>query len=332
MQAEAGVAPRGTSDQEAIHEEFLCFHCNFIGQSGEACKQAIEDGWVTQCSHVFCFQHAKEWFADHDDCPICRGDQRVKMVRMNFSRAQAQRRSRMSLVGLTPQDIIRASENALNFWVDQKVFEFHNIQRRNVSLVEHHKKVEDSVRQRLKVAEDSCNGLEAETRDLQKKIEETDAGNAKAEQEVQRLKRQIAEAEEQYYSLVQRRHASHRMEFFQRPLMSEAAPGSARRAPQSMGLRGEAPRDERDRTTSAFGGGAFASHQNVRSHQPRSDGVVAGGYGDARGDTYVAAGYGGAEARGYNVGRGGVAAGARRLPTFTPGMIGAGRVNKRRLA
>ena len=54
---------------------------------GEPPFRRTFDSWstVAQCPHMFCYHHAKEWFAAHDDCPICCNGP-VKIVKMNFAR------------------------------------------------------------------------------------------------------------------------------------------------------------------------------------------------------------------------------------------------------
>lgn len=205
--------------------EFLRFGCNFVvGRSGELCAQALSgEAWVTQCSHLLCPKHAQEWFEGHDDCPVCRAGA-TRLVKMDFrASGRSGKRERMALVGMTPPEIISATETALNFWVDQKAYEHQTKKKRRGALTARQTQIKEAVEVRLKEADTACSGLEAEQKTLQAKLEATDQENAKANEELRALKREVVEAQEQYNSLASRLADGQRHDFFRQPLHSKAS-------------------------------------------------------------------------------------------------------------
>eukprot|EP00929_Paragymnodinium_shiwhaense_P071247 TRINITY_DN36233_c0_g1_i1.p1 TRINITY_DN36233_c0_g1~~TRINITY_DN36233_c0_g1_i1.p1 ORF type:complete len:400 (-),score=74.72 TRINITY_DN36233_c0_g1_i1:341-1540(-) len=231
-----GSSGARTDAAKVTLQDFCAFRCNYAGKDGEQCTQELlEDTWVTQCSHVFCPKHARQWFEGHDDCPVCRQGA-VKLVRMNFGPSNGRNSKRMSLVGMTPMEIMAASETALNFWVDQKALEFQKRAKRKVAMTERQKKMEEVIRDRLKIAEDMCNRLEEDQKDLQRKIDETDKDNSRAQEEVRVLKRELAEAEDQYSDFAKRISGDQRREFFRRPLVASPAPPAGQMGRSQSGL------------------------------------------------------------------------------------------------
>eukprot|EP00928_Gymnodinium_smaydae_P070281 TRINITY_DN54153_c0_g1_i1.p1 TRINITY_DN54153_c0_g1~~TRINITY_DN54153_c0_g1_i1.p1 ORF type:complete len:402 (-),score=93.26 TRINITY_DN54153_c0_g1_i1:239-1360(-) len=349
-QGTGAAGPAGASSSAATTmQEFLAFRCNFVSRDGAPCTQVLSEAWVTQCSHVFCAHHAREWFGTNDDCPICR-DGRVKMVRSDFSRSGSARRRNMSLVGLTPLDIMQASETALNFWVNQKVFEHRKLGSHHGKMVEHHKKMEEVIKQRLKEVETSCNKLEDEQRDLQKKIEVTEQTIGEADVELRSLRRQVADAEEQQKSLAKRLSGDPRRECFAWAATlspgvegrSGGNGGGSSRQNRSMDLLGQS-----GRFSSSVGRGGFSEtpgsiSRTSRSADARIQEREATPSTRLRADSIAGSRIGGnasaasarAEIQGFDQRVASVSSSSsrlRRLPTFTPGVLGTGRLTKRRI-
>lgn len=166
-----GSQPPPSAAEGAAHE-FLLFHCNHVSEDGCRCQQPLDEGWVTACSHVFCGGHAKAWFRTHDDCPCCRNGP-VKLVRLDVSRAGVRRRGRTALLGLTPPEIVRSTEVALNFWLDQKLFELTSECRQQATQKDRHRLLEEVVRTRLGEAERAARSLEAEHQNLKRRLSES---------------------------------------------------------------------------------------------------------------------------------------------------------------
>lgn len=294
-------------------EDFLLVHCNHVSKTGEACNSTLEEAWVTGCSHVFCCEHAKEWFQSHEDCPICR-DGRVKLMRMDLSRVAAKRRGRMLLLGMTPQEILQATETALNFWVDQKSCEF--LQRKNncEALIQREKTIEESLKDKLSEVETSCKELETEQRQLQQKIDETEKESIKVKEQAQRLKREFLEVDDQHNSLQRRLADAKRHEFFRRPLMETPPAGCTPQTGRITPLRTSpvlcpTPRslhgEFRNPPSRQIGDQSILRNSARQQGASESSRILHGGLGPPLSN--------------------------RKLPTFTPGFLGAGRITKRKI-
>lgn len=285
-------------EAEPPRHELLCFHCNFATKDGEPCSRPIKEGWITACSHLLCYEHAKAWFQDHEDCPLCRAG-KVKLVRMDLSEASARRRGRMQLIGMSPPEIMEASETALSFWVDQKVFEFQRSSRRQGQLLSHQKSVEELIKAKLREAEETCNALEAEQRALQQRIDERERENCRAGEELKRLRWDFTAAEERHANLQKQVAGERRQELFRRPLAEAPTPP---RSTARAGAAGQAP---------LRGLGAGSTEPRPARLPERATGTPAPQ----------------ANAFGEFLG----AHPSRKLPTFTPGFLGTGRITKRRI-
>lgn len=165
----------------------------------------------------------------------------------------------MSLVGMTPPEIMQASETALNFWVDQKVFESQQDAKRQTVLGERYKKTEELVKERLVESENACNALQEERRGLELRIEEAERDNAKAANQLRELEREYTAAEEEYRSLHSRVSHGDFRTFFRRSF-PDASPM------KRNGTEGRAGTPS-TRSGSSIGGGATAgsSSRNVSS-------------------------------------------------------------------
>mmetsp|Transcript_97387 Transcript_97387/g.270899 ORF Transcript_97387/g.270899 Transcript_97387/m.270899 type:complete len:299 (+) Transcript_97387:114-1010(+) len=294
----------GCEETEPRHE-LLVFHCNFATKDGDPCSHPLKEGWITACSHLLCYDHAKEWFQNHDDCPICRSG-KVKLVRMDLSQTSVKRRGRMSLIGMTPPEILEASETALSFWVDQKLFEFQRKGQRHCQLLGRQKSIEELIKTKLREAETTCNALEAEQRALQQQIDEKDKENRKISEEVQRLKWDLAAAEDRHSSLQKQIAGEHRQELFRRPLLEAPAPLQAAAEVGHPAARASLGHFCKPSTAPQIGASSRDS-----------------AFGDRPGAATASRPVAFCEFLGAHS--------SRRLPTFTPGFLGTGRVTKRRI-
>lgn len=327
--------------------DFLAFRCNFTEQGGKACSAILSEGWVTSCSHLICMQHAKEWFESNDDCPVCRNGA-ARLLRVDLSQAMSKRRRCMSLVGMTPPEIMQASETALNFWLDQKVFEFQQDAKRQTVLGDRYKKTEELVKERLVESENACNGLQEERRVLELRIEEAERDNSKAENQLRELERELTAAEEEYRSLHSRVSHGDFRAFFRRSLHdSSPMPGGGMdgragtpAARSRDGGGGAAASSTHSRMASTDAGsfpsrGRQAWHHQGGTPRYRSDAPMAspGGFlphrssaskgaADRRGGSDVVSGAGGSDdhSRGEEGGRGET---ARRRGDGNHGSVGA---------
>jgi len=112
----------GTTYDAAANDEVMAYHCNFILQDGRPCAKRIVTGWVTNCSHLFCEMHAKEWFASNVECPVCRrGGGAVRVLKVDFQKSRKQPRTAM--IGFLPTQVFQAAGDAFSFWVEQKMQE-----------------------------------------------------------------------------------------------------------------------------------------------------------------------------------------------------------------
>lgn len=212
------LASAAAEEQRVASAEFYGLRCNFSDDRCKQCKENIKEAWVTNCSHVFCFRHAKEWFSNKETCPVCRNGH-VKVVRFDLG---AKKRERNAVLGMTPPELIQAAESALSFWVRQKVFQSHTADARNTGLDEHYKKTEETVKARLKEAESVCNKSENGNQQLQRMLKAAVDQNSKASEEVAGLERQLEEAESKFSNL--QKAVSKNNEVFSDRVVNDPAP------------------------------------------------------------------------------------------------------------
>lgn len=102
-------------------DELLALHCNFVLLNGRPCACRIDVGWLTNCSHLFCAEHAKEWFASNVDCPVCHGSGAVRVLKVDFNRPSKERN--LAMMGFLPSQVFQAASEAFGFWAQQKMLE-----------------------------------------------------------------------------------------------------------------------------------------------------------------------------------------------------------------
>jgi len=281
----------------------LVFHCNFPTKGNELCNRPLEDAWVTACSHVLCYSHAKEWFQNHDECPLCRSG-RVNIIRVNLSQASVARRGRMALFGMTPPEIMQATQTALSFWVDQKVYEFQSAGQRQKQLTDRQKTVEEHIKSKLREAENTCNVMEAEQQQLNKKIDEAEKEKRNVSEELERLRCDVAAAEDRHSRLQRQVLGEQRHDLFRRPLLEAPSPAPAL-APDAVA----------GRRMSKMMGDSVSRHTPFQ--EPRT--ILQSAACASQGNGLSFAGeFLGASSR-------------RKLPSFTPGFLGTGRSMRRRI-
>ncbi|CAE8596392.1 unnamed protein product, partial [Polarella glacialis] len=226
--------------------EFYTLRCNWTGQDGQSCGKSMgEDCWITSCGHIFCFEHAKAAFDDGESCPVCQfvGS---RIVQANLSREGRAKRKSGFLLGLAPSEILDSAEAALDFWINQKALEAgHRSQR--CEILEHREtSIAKSVKDQVEASRSECQELELEQLELQQKLEATEAEQGKVSSHIQRMKRNLADAEEQYASLRRQvygssspapafRHQAQPAFGFGSPMFHGATPAGARRTSFAMG-------------------------------------------------------------------------------------------------
>jgi len=101
--------------------ELLALHCNYPQKSDRPCACRVEVGWLTSCAHLFCTEHAKQWFASNVDCPVCRAGGPVRMLKVNCKRPRKERN--LAMLGFLPSQVFQAASEAFEFWAQQKMLE-----------------------------------------------------------------------------------------------------------------------------------------------------------------------------------------------------------------
>lgn len=103
--------------------EVLALHCNFVKHDGRPCGQRVCVGWLTSCAHLFCDDHAREWFGCNVDCPVCTAPGHEPTRVMKVDLASLHKRRRMVALGFQPFEVFAAASEAFEFWASQKARE-----------------------------------------------------------------------------------------------------------------------------------------------------------------------------------------------------------------
>jgi len=204
----------------------LVFHCNFPTQGNEPCNRPLDEAWVTSCSHLLCYSHAKEWFQSHDGCPLCRSG-RVNILRVNLTQASVAKRGRAALLGMTPPQIMQSTQTALAFWVDQTLHEFMDMGQRQRQLTDQQRNMEDHIKSKLTEGEALCNAMEAEQQQLEAKIGEVEKETRQVKEEMERLWHEVAAAQERCSRLQTQASCERQQEFIRGPLLEGRSPSPA---------------------------------------------------------------------------------------------------------
>eukprot|EP00933_Yihiella_yeosuensis_P070694 TRINITY_DN78844_c0_g1_i1.p1 TRINITY_DN78844_c0_g1~~TRINITY_DN78844_c0_g1_i1.p1 ORF type:complete len:348 (-),score=80.77 TRINITY_DN78844_c0_g1_i1:118-1161(-) len=342
------------SVEERSLEDFHSLRCNWHGKDGQGCtKSNAEDFWMTSCGHIFCFDHAKAVFGGSDTCPVCHFVG-ARVVQTNLSRESRFRKKRGLLVGLAPSEIMETVDGAINFWIRQKALEASQRAQRCGILEQREKSIRESIEVQISERQKECHELEMEQTELQQKIDATEVEQSKVSAQLQRLKREHMDAEEQYRSLRAQVYGKPQRAEWQGtphahmggtplkkarlergpPKMSEST--AFQRASAFSFQSGTPSRDQRNLTfpSSAFRG-------PVKSDQDAREGLLGerpGAFQNAdtpaafRSAARLGAAPGFVQASGPDLFGGGPSSGLRRsMASLTPGFLGAGRLTKRRI-
>lgn len=152
-------------------KDFQALHCNFPTKEGSACCTAVVEGWATSCSHLFCKDHAQQWFAGDDRCPVCLDKEgRVRMVKVGAAKEKGKMHT--LLIAHKPLDAQLAASTAINFWMEQKQEDFR---QKLASVKDAEARVRQQVgagRKKLAEAEALRQSLEAWTEELRLQLAE----------------------------------------------------------------------------------------------------------------------------------------------------------------
>lgn len=177
-----------------MSDEFLALRCNFPLSGGGTCNKVLEgDSWATSCSHLFCDEHAKEWFETDNRCPLCLDKEgRVKMAKIRMSRDSS---AVKELLGLSPVEVHSATAGAITFWMEQKFAEFKRKLASQQDLLATHKKLVGNGRKRLSEADALKSTLKAGSDELKRQLREEERRLAKKQDEVSSLKARLADVQ-----------------------------------------------------------------------------------------------------------------------------------------
>mmetsp|Transcript_101745 Transcript_101745/g.303646 ORF Transcript_101745/g.303646 Transcript_101745/m.303646 type:complete len:255 (-) Transcript_101745:118-882(-) len=184
-------------DDKAL-EEFLALRCNYPGKDGKVCGRVLEEGWATSCSHVFCPEHAQEWFQRDERCPVCLDKQgNVRMAKVAMA-TNEQAKAQQLLVGRGPPDIMLAASTAMKFWIEQKLMEFEREKASERALNDQVKRLIGNGRMRLTEAETMTKSLQAGAEELQRQLRETEGQLSRNREEAARLQARIRQVQQAY--------------------------------------------------------------------------------------------------------------------------------------
>lgn len=178
--------------------EFLALRCNYPLKDGKVCSKVLTEGWATSCSHIFCPDHAREWFQKDERCPICLDKQgNVRMAKVATS-TQEQAQVQKLLIGRSPPDIMLAASAAMSFWVEQKQQEHGREEGVERALSDQVKRLIGNGRKRLTEAESLTQSLQAGTDELRRQLRETESQFSTNQQEASRLQSRLQQVQQAY--------------------------------------------------------------------------------------------------------------------------------------
>lgn len=178
-------------------EDFLALRCNYPTE-GKVCGKVLTEGWATSCSHIFCPDHAKEWFQKDERCPICLDKQgNVRMAKVATS-TNEQAQVQKLLIGRSPLDIMLSASTAMNFWIEQKFMEYDREKGTERTLNDQVKRLVGNGRKRLTEAETLTKSLQAGTDELRRQLRETESQLARKREEAARLQARVEQEKQAY--------------------------------------------------------------------------------------------------------------------------------------
>lgn len=208
----------------------MALRCNFTDKDGVWCGTILERAVVTGCSHLFCENHAQEWFARRRDCPSCQaGDVDFQLV--DLASAERRQKCRKALLGLSPMEIFDAVDTAIHFWTHHKGVEAQGRIKRQISMKQRLVQVGEAVEARLVAGSNECQALQAQQRSLQKAIEAKEQERTALVAEEQRCVRDLSAAEEQLQNLQRKAFGQAQQEDSFVGKFQGASPGLGRPSP-----------------------------------------------------------------------------------------------------
>ncbi|CAJ1357490.1 unnamed protein product, partial [Effrenium voratum] len=154
-------------------QEYAALRCNFPGKK-QRCGQVVREGVFLRCRHLFCREHARQWFAQSEECPICR-DGAAK--RRDVGRADDRERLRLLqelLVTSNPLEVQEAASMAVEIWEGQKAEEYNRDMVREQEISARVSQLNRTIRKRLSEAESSVRSRTAEAEDLRRRVKEAE--------------------------------------------------------------------------------------------------------------------------------------------------------------
>lgn len=185
-------------------EEFVALRCNFPLKDGGICRKALLEGWATSCSHLFCPDHAREWFQADDRCPVCL-DKRgaVRMAKVGAPKDDATKVHTL-LVGRPPCDIQLAAATAMNFWLAQKFEEFSHEQQAEQDVTDKLRRLIGNGRKRLTEAEALNKSMLAGVQELRRQHREAEQQLVQGREEASGLQSRLTQVHRAYKDALSR--------------------------------------------------------------------------------------------------------------------------------
>lgn len=192
------------SGKDAAEERFLALRCNFPSKDGNSCTAALTEGWATSCSHLFCSEHANEWFSGDDRCPVCLDKQgRVRMVKVGAPKTKRQQVHTL-MIGHNPCDAQLAATTAINFWTEQKKEEFHRHLTAEKDTEARVKRLVGAGRKQLAEAESLHQSLEAGVEELRRQLSEAHHRLRQSKEEAAKLQSRCGQVQRAYKDALSR--------------------------------------------------------------------------------------------------------------------------------
>ncbi|CAE7560286.1 ANKRD50 [Symbiodinium microadriaticum] len=191
-----GTLPMANLGDVSLLERFQALSCNWDSGDGRGCSNSMEACWITSCQHVLCDTHAKASFASSDVCPVC-GFQGAKVIRASLGRDSRAETKKRLLPGLAPSEIMDAAGRNLEFWVRQKALESSRRRIRCSKLEERLANVTKTAEEHIQQSQKQQQDLAAEEVELEKRLQMLDKECAEVGHQIEALKREFMEADEQ---------------------------------------------------------------------------------------------------------------------------------------
>jgi len=240
-------------------QDFMVLRCNFQDKEGKPCGKALSEGLATSCSHIFCTEHAQEWFRKEDRCPICLDKEGKIRVAKVVTATNDQSRVQKLLIGRSPSDIQLAASTAMQFWLGQKMSEYDRDHSEESRLRDAVRRAIGDGRKRLLEVDVLVQSRKAGADELRRQLRETEDSLFKKKEEINRLRARCEQSRRAYKETLARAAGL-------RPCRSDPRPA---RHPSPMGFG-----SEQRGAVSAFQLQRPAPRQSSASRSPRRDGSM----------------------------------------------------------